>query len=225
MEKQKILTIRFKNVIAQDEISLFRGAIIHTMENANILFHNHEEGKYRYAYPLIQYKRIHKYAAIVCIGEGTEAIGAFFSSCNFDINIGNKQMKLEIDSVKAYQVITQIWDSQFSYRINKWLPLNQENYERYTSIEILAEKYAMLEKILVGNILSFAKGIGIRLEQQVVCKITDISDQYILKYKNVDMTAINARFKCNFSIPDYIGLGKGVSLGFGTVTRNDNTNN
>ena len=221
MNKLKMLVIRFKNLINQEELSFFRGAIISTMENANILFHNHEENKFRYSYPLIQYKRINKCAAIVCIGEGTETIGEFFSNCNFDVNIGKRKTTLEIASVKAFQSIVQIWDDLLTYRINKWLPLNQENYLQYMNLESIVDKYAMLEKILVGNILSFAKGIGLHIDKQVICKITDIDDQYIINYKDVNMTAFNAKFKSNISIPNFAGLGKGVSLGFGTITKNE----
>lgn len=221
MSKQKIVSIRFKNTLSQEEIPFFRGAIISTMSDANVLFHNHKENTLRYAYPLIQYKRINQCASIVCIGEGTEAIGAFFSTCNFDIQIGNRQTKLEIDSIKAYQATVQVWNDQFTYNISKWLPLNQENHLLYSKMESLVDKYAMLEKILVGNILSFAKGIGLHIDQQIVCKITDITDSYPIPYKNVNMTAFNARFKTNISLPNYIGLGKGVSLGFGMVVKQD----
>jgi hypothetical protein len=31
--------------------------------------------------------------------------------------------------------------------------------------------------------------------------------------------SFDAEFKTNVSLPDYIGLGKGVSLGMGTVVR------
>ena len=36
--------------------------------------------------------------------------------------------------------------------------------------------------------------------------------------------SFDVEFKANVSLPDYIGLGKGVSLGFGTVV-SENKNN
>lgn len=216
----KTLVIRFTNELYYNEIECFRGAILQTMENANVLFHNHlEEDKLRYAYPLIQYKRIHRKAALVCVGEGTEAIGEFFSSCHSHVLIGERSVTLEVESVRAHQTLVQVWEDLFMYRIRKWLPLNQENYARYMALESLAEKYAMLEKLLTGNILSFAKGLGIHFEKQVECKITTIEEPRIFTYKGVKMMAFDAEFKCNVSLPDYVGLGKGVSLGHGTVVR------
>ena len=37
--------------------------------------------------------------------------------------------------------------------------------------------------------------------------------------------AFDAVFKSNLSLPDYMGIGKHVSLGFGTVVRIYNENN
>ena len=77
----------------------------------------------------------------------------------------------------------------------------------------------MMEKILTGNILSFAKGLGIYLDFGVECLIQQISHSGIRKFKNVQMTAYDIEFRCNVELPDHIGLGKGVSHGFGMLIR------
>lgn len=219
-ERIRVLVIRFENELHLDELEFFRGAVIKAVENRdNLLFHNHLKDGNRYAYPLIQYKRIGGKAAMVCVGEGTEAIGQFFGACNFDVSIGNRKITLKMDRVEAQQVLVQLCKDMFCYRIRKWLPLNQENYEKYISLESLAERYALLERMLVGNILSFAKGMGIRFEGEVECKITDIEEPVARFYKGVKMMSFDAEFKTNVSLPDYIGLGKGVSLGMGMVVR------
>ena len=220
MKKIKILIIRFENEINSNEIECFRGAILQLIGQDNILFHNHlGENKYNYNYPCIQYKRIGGKAAIVCIEEGTEAIGQFFAAGSFNVRIGEREVTLEVERIQAHQTLVQVWENMFTYRIRKWLPLNQENYAKYLALDSLAEKYAMLEKLLTGNILSFAKGVGIHFEKQVECKITEIDEQRLITYKGVKMMAFDAEFKCNVSLPDYIGLGKGVSLGMGMVVR------
>ncbi len=224
------LLIRFQNEIANNEVAMFRGAIINAVGNSDVLFHNHtDDDGFRYAYPLIQYKRINRKAAITCIGEGTEAIGKFFSSCNFDVVLGNRNMTLEVESVRAHKTLVQVWDSVFTYHLRKWLPLNQENYRKYEALDSIVERYAFLERLLTGNILSFAKSMGVLFEQQVECRITSAETPRLISYKGVKMMSFDVEFKTNVSLPDYIGLGKGVSLGFGTVVRkyekqNDNSN-
>ena len=73
INKVRIMVIRFSNTITLKEIPLMRGALIHALDsNSNLLFHNHDESGLRYAYPLIQYKRINNKAAMVCINEGAD---------------------------------------------------------------------------------------------------------------------------------------------------------
>ncbi|MDR1879398.1 MAG: hypothetical protein LBQ78_00485, partial [Tannerellaceae bacterium] len=154
MKKVKIFTVCFKNELKQLEIPLFRGAVINMLQRNNILFHNHTEEGFRYAYPFIQYKRINNRASIVCVEEGTESIGEFFSSFKDTVNIGRKESCLELDYVKAEQILVQPWSDLFTYSIRKWLPFNSENHEKYQQIAGLKEKLDFMERILTGNILS-----------------------------------------------------------------------
>ncbi|HIZ87938.1 MAG TPA: hypothetical protein IAC03_07275 [Candidatus Coprenecus pullistercoris] len=217
MEYTNILTIKFANHIKRTEIPLFRGAIINALPSDNILYHNHTDNGFRYSYPLIQYKRINGCAAIVCIGEGTEAISDFFTDFKPDVTIGEQLIHLEIDTIKPRRILIQPWNDMLTYRISTWIPFNQDNYGQFKALDSLAERYAMLERILTGNILSFAKGIGIHFDNQVICRITDVFRFFETEYKSVKHTAINAEFQSNISLPDNIGLGKGVSIGNGTI--------
>jgi len=219
MDRQRILIVRFVNELQHRELSQFRGAVINAVSGSDILFHNHQGDGFRYSYPLIQYKRIGGKAALVCIGDGTEAIGSFFENANFDVHLGDKQVKLEVESVDARQFIVQCWDDMFGYSLRKWMPLNQENYRKYVMLDSIVEKTEMLEGLLTANILSFAKGLGISLEKPVSVKFTGIESHRTYLYKGVKMMGFDVDFKCNVSIPDFVGLGKGVSLGYGMVAR------
>ena len=79
MKYVRTLTILTDAEIHQHEVTLFRGAVIKSLgEHPNLYFHNHLEGdKFRYAYPLIQYKRLGGKAAIVCVEDGVDIIGQF----------------------------------------------------------------------------------------------------------------------------------------------------
>lgn len=89
---------------------------------------------------MIQYKRIQGKAAIVCLKEGTEAIGQFFSEGTFTFNLGNRYVKMELGSVLSRKCLVQTWNSMFKYRIRRWIPLNSENYQRYKAMEGISEK-------------------------------------------------------------------------------------
>lgn len=217
LHKTPILVIRFANEITPTELPFFRGAIISKVPAELTLFHNHTETGLRYRYPLIQYKRIQGNAAIVCIGEGTEAIGKFFSSADFALQIGNRHAHFEIDSVQAHQWLLQPWEGSFRYTIHHWLPFNSENYATYNQLEGVVEKTQMLERLLIGNILSLCTGLGIHLTKEVQCKIVNILSESVYQYKGVLMQGFTVEFSTNISLHNFIGLGKGVSLGFGIV--------
>ena len=222
-KKERILTIQFDAEIAPHEIPLFRGAVLNTLQNqgepVNILFHNHEGAKFRFSYPLVQYKRINKKAAIVCIGEGTDAIGEFLSTMDEEIKLGDRLLPLRVARILPQQFLIQVWDTIFSYSIRRWIPLNSSNYIKYSESNSIAEKAIILEKTLLGNILSFAKGIGVFFDDPVICRISSLSEPYLVKSKNIKMMAFDATFQSNVSLPDYVGLGKHSSMGFGVTTK------
>lgn len=219
MPQIQTLILQFNNELSQNDIPKFRGAVIASLKEKNILYHNHIEDKYRYAYPLIQYKRIHQKAAIVCIGEGVKAIHELFASDNFLFKIGEKEVDMKMDYAKAYDNNICICDTTMHYRIRNWLPLNSENYAKYQSAGSLVEKIQILERVLIGNILSFLKGVDIHLEEQLKLQITNITDQRPTTYKKVKMMAFDIEFKTNLCIPQYIGIGKNASVGYGTLTK------
>ena len=223
--KIRTFLIKFTAEIRQSEIPLFRGAINAILEeNHSILFHNHTDDGFRYSYPLIQYKRIGGKAAIMCVGEGTEVIGEFFSRQEFIMHLGDRSLTLEIERIDAKYTLMQIWDTEFHYILRKWLPLSSDNYRNYRSLEGISEQIQFLQNILVGNILSFCKGLGITIDHESKCVITNILGTRSYIYKGVKMMGFDVEFSTNVSLPDYLGLGKGVSLGFGTVVRRYNKN-
>lgn len=216
----KLLVVRFKNPLRQTEIRFFRGAVLDRVCGTphDEFFSGHTEEGLRYSYPLIQYKRIGGKAALVCIGEGVESIGEFFSSCDFDLQIGNREPeRFEIDSVDAKQIVVQAWDDTFRYTLRKWLPFNSNNYNEFLQLEGLAARAEFLQRILVGNILSMCKGLGIRLERDITCEILKMEEPRLELYKGVKMMSFDVEFKTNVSLPDFCGLGKGTSLGMGMV--------
>lgn len=220
VEKLKTLVIHFDNPIAIWEVPAFRGAIIEKVGQENsMLFHNHQGESFRYMYPLIQYKRIKGNAAIFCIKEGVEEIGKFFSQCDFQVMIGERSEKLKVADIKAEQTIVQVWEDMFTYYLNNWMPLNEDNYQKYIKLEGVAEKTQFLEKILIGNILSFCKGVDITIDKEIVCKIVQLDTPRVVKFKDISKLNFEVVFKSNISLPNYMGLGKGASVGHGMVVR------
>lgn len=219
--RNRILVVTFANDLPARDLPLFRGAVADTVGREHVLFHNHQGDKLRYRYPLVQYKRIGGKAALVCLGEGADDVGQFFANNTAPLHIGGRSEMFTVQKVSPRTVLTQIWQDMFAYTIRKYLPLNQDNYKKYVAMDSLAEQYALLERCLTGNILSFAKSMGIHFEATVMVKITQVLGTKTYRYKGVKLQGFDLVFKTNVSLPDYIGLGKSVSLGFGTICRTE----
>ena len=220
MHKTKVLTVQFQNHIAQSEVSAFRGAINAALPLPDVAYHNHNsDGSFNYEYPHVQYKRIGGKAAIVWIDKEIQKIGDFLYNCDFDINIGDRELHLDLAQVRREELLVQIEDCFFTYTLRKWLSLNQENYKEYGKLEGLAEQCAFLESILIGNMLSFAKGIDVHFDGQVKAHILAIDNVRTYRYKDKLLQGFDIIFKSNVNLPDYIGLGQKVSEGFGMVKK------
>lgn len=222
MEKYiKTLTVFYNAEISDKEIPLFRGAVLKSLgDKANVLCHNHTgEGTFRYSYPLIQYKRLNGKAAITCVEEGVDLAGQILSELFGTIMIGNREEKCEVAQILPSKDTLQICDTFFVYKLSQWLPLNSKNYEQYQNTEELVEKVKILERVLIGNILSFLKGVNIHLDKHLCIRITDILNQKVISYKDVKLMAFDIKFKANISLPPYIGIGKNASIGNGVLTK------
>lgn len=220
MDLSNLLTITFNEKIRFREIHLLRGAVIHSMNEESVLFHNHVgDTGFRYAYPLIQYKTINGHAAIVCLSDGTEAIGDFFTATPKEVHLGDKPVSLNIENINAQKIDIAFTDHLIPYKLKRWMPFNQSNYQKYKSLESITDKVEFLQHLLTGNILSFLKGINIHIDDKIELKILKIQPLRNIFFKGVRVVAYETFFKSNILLPNYIGLGKGVSLGFGTLYR------
>ncbi len=108
----------------------------------------------------------------------------------------------------------------FLYKfITPWLALSEENYRKYRTSTPPDQK-KLIRKILIGNILSLAKSLCYVVTDELKIGKLDISSiQAPVRLKDVEMLGFKGMFSVNFDLPDYIGLGKSVSRGFGTVKR------
>ena len=220
LKKIRIAFVSFDTELKQHEISAFRGAVVKKVGLENILFHHHlKDNNYLYQYPLIQYKQIRNKPTLYCIEYGVDEIHKFFEQKDWDITLSGRKLEMKIDKLVLNQFNMQVWDKKWDYNIYNWLALNQQNYKKYLDIEALTEKVEFLESILKANILSFAKGIEWTIDKKIDLSIIKINHTKKLKHKGVEIMGFNVDFKTNVFLPNFLGLGKGVSHGFGIIKR------
>jgi hypothetical protein len=124
---------------------------------------------------------------------------------------------LQINQLELKQYTLAIHPTLQKYFIRQWIALDNDSYPIYKNLESLAEKLQLLESKLVGNILSMAKGLGWKIEEQVICKILNIQKTQLIPIKGYKYVAFDVIFNTNVFLPPHIGLGKSVSLGMGVI--------
>ncbi len=194
-----------------------RGYIGNVFKEKSPLLHNHyDDGKLRYSYPLVQYKIVNKSPMLVGIKEGADLLLDLFTSIkhlelgDLVLNVYSKNLKREI-----YEPEILTGDYR-RYRLKSlWMALNQNNYKKYLKIDDGPTAMMFLSKIMIGNILSFFKGIGYTAEEKI--ELLPLIEPKSTKFKDKDMIAFIGHIYTNAVLPDYIGLGKSVARGFGTI--------
>ena len=190
----------------------------------HVLFHHHkEDGSLRYKYPLIQYKIIDQKPVIISLETGCDVVINNFLDID-KLKLNNKVYNQPTGRIKTAKInLKVIEDSKippFLYTfITPWLGLNQSNYKKYKNVKTNKEKSTVkfLSRILIGNILAFAKGIDWWIEDEVVV-IPELKEIEV-QFKGNSMVGFIGKFYSNVYMPELIGLGKSSSRGFGTIKR------
>ncbi len=223
MKKIRYCFVQLDAELKPYEITALRGAVAETVRKYNeetTLFHNHiPQNNYRQGYPLVQYKRIHGKPTIVFLEEAVDVAHYFFSNMPTDLRVHNHLISTKIDTLVMRQPTLQVWDNTFTYKIWDYAPLKYENKEKYDAMESLTERVVFLEKLLTSHIIAFAQNIkwAIHLQNRVQVRIKDIKRHRQMPYKDMQWDAFDLVFECNVSLPNYIGLGNHVSVGWGII--------
>lgn len=210
----RILKLIFSSMeVARRDIPKIRGFVANNYPEYDEL-HNHNGDKYIYRYPLIQYKDIEGKPAIVGINEGADIIANLEDKIN-SVDIGGSNVEIFEKSISYVKCRYGTTDRMVKYSFcSPWMCLNEKNYRSYV-IDDDTGKAKLLKNILAGNILSMSKRFGYTVDKQLNAYINLIPCR--INFKNNQMIGFKGEFLINFHIPDYMGLGKSVSRGFGTV--------
>lgn len=184
--------------------------------------HQHKkDGSFVYRYPCIQYKIINGSCLMIGFYEGIDILKKTFHDLKV-INLEGKLKDILNKELESYIASFGLIDKRISYAfITPWLALNEGNYGKYQKLGTWQERKQLLENILVGNIISMSKSLDYTVPELIKANIDKIKEvQTILK--SIPMLGFIGSFSVNFEIPDYWGIGKSVSRGFGTIKRIEN---
>ncbi|MHC1757081.1 MAG: CRISPR-associated endonuclease Cas6 [Methanosarcina sp.] len=187
-----------------------------TKFNEYSLLHQHNADKFIYRYPMVQYKMIDRTPTVIGINEGAEVLKEIYDEYE-KITLNGNEYKIVERGITYKKEDFGISEKLIKYEfITPWFALNQENFRKYLSFD-KGQQAELLNKNLIGNILSMSKSLDYQVPEKIKCH-TELKSRSS-SLKGNEIIAFKGSFITNFLIPDYFGLGKSVSRGFGTVKR------
>ena len=174
-------------------------------------------GKYRdrYLYPRVQVKVLNEQIYIIGVGDGSDCVLQLidkirtldFGNITFEVNDKNI-----IDMMDQFQQVDQLIRYRF---VTPWVALNQNTGNKYRALKN-SERVNFLNKLLGQNIVFIAKELSINLEDKVFTKV-NISSLFPKPVDENNWGAFSGEFSTNFNLPNYIGLGNGITRGYGAI--------
>jgi hypothetical protein len=108
-------------------------------------------------------------------------------------------------------------ESKYYRNISPYIALNQKNQKEFLSLSEV-EKRKAIEKGLINHVLTAAKWCEVTVAHKIEINLIQMREGNPIKIKdNLKFVYFDVMFECNTEIPDYIGIGKFVSRGYGTV--------
>ncbi len=234
-----ITTITFPEIALRTrDAHKLRGYFGALFKEHSPLLHNHLESeagadgavdvKFRYAYPLVQYKVLDHIPTLVGLGEGATLLTQLFLQIReLTIDRSDKDGLFPLGEtfpvlskhIRHEQTPIGIADDLIEYRFETlWMALNQINYRDYRNYSE-AEQQAQLKRVLTSQLLALFREFGLWLQPHERIMVRLSVEERTTQFKNQTMVAFAGGFLSNVILPDGIGLGKAVSRGFGSLQR------
>jgi len=183
------------------------------------LIHNHlSDGRFKYGYPSIQFKVLNRIPTLIGLSEGFDILKEVFQDVD-ELVIAGEKAKIWEKSIQIREDNFGQTDSFFDYQFTSpWMALKEENYETFKTLDRI-EKQQFLRHLLRENLKTVSKGFCYNIPNIESVKVEGYFKPRPMNFKNIRMVCFTGEFTTNFLLPDYLGIGKQVARGFGTVKR------
>ena len=169
----------------------------------------------RYLYPRVQVKILNEQIYLIGINEGFDSVMSLYEKLQ-SLDFGN--ITFDVEDCDIESINNQFIPSEklLHYRfITPWVALNHMTGGKYKFLTN-QEKPSYLNKLLGQNIIFLAREVGINLDQDILTKVK-VASLFPGPVDDNKWGAFMGEFKTNFVLPSYIGIGNGITRGFGTI--------
>jgi len=175
------------------------------------------DGTYRdkFLYPRVQVKVLNEQIYLIGIHEGVDAVLSISKHLR-KLDFGNITFEIQDCEKEEYQNQCIVSTKAIRYRfITPWVALNRMTGKKYRFLSN-KEKPSFLNQLLGQNLLFLANEFGTNIERDIATKVK-VSNLFPKAIDENKWGSFKGEFKTNFVIPNYIGIGNGITRGFGTI--------
>ena len=191
---------------------LLRGAVADRFPD-NPLFHQHDGERVVYRYPQMQYRWDREGPMIVALGEAARFLTGV-DWAGMELRIGGEFLTVRdaVYSFRRHEIRPSPRLMRYRF-VAPWLPLSQENYQRYRSMNA-AQQVAERDRLAVAGLLIALRGFGVDFPGRLFAAF-ELHGARPCHYKGVDLLGFHGRLLANVDLPDGFALGRAVSHGYG----------
>ena len=173
-------------------------------------------GSYRkkYLYPRVQVKILNEKIYFLGIAEGVSAVRSLidnFKSLDFG-NITFKIKDIIIDENGLFEQTDHINKYKF---ITPWVALNRTNIKKFSKTST-SQKRKFLCELLTRNLVFLTSEFKIDVDEKILTDI-ELEDKSLSSFNDNRDVGFEGSFLTNFLLPDFIGLGNGITRGYGSI--------
>jgi len=195
-----------------------KGIIIHDFPGHPIVPFINGEYRGEMRYPRIQVKVLRNQLCIFGLGEGYDVVQSFRQQLE-SFQIDDQIYKVEgMDAPESELQLDQYADHFLLYKfITPWVALNPRSLALYQSL-LPNERVVYLNRLVVQNLLFIARDLkyDIDFNVSVKVKLQSLAPRVV---EERGSGSFKGSFTCNMILPDYMGLGNGITKGLGTIVQ------
>ena len=192
-----------------------KGVFIRNFKNESIVPMLDGSKRDKFLYPRVQVKILDEQIYLIGIDEGVSPVLEISEKIE-KLDFGNITFQIQDRDISQFKnefiSSNQLIDYEF---ITPWVALNNMTGKKYNKLED-SDKHSYLTKLIGQNIIFIAKELNLDLGKEIYIKL-ELSSLVAQKIDEKNWGSFKGTFKTNCILPNYIGLGNGITRGLGTI--------
>jgi len=194
-----------------------KGVIMRQFPNEEIVPMLNGQYRKKFLYPRIQVKVFNEEILLVGLNQGVDPILKLQGRIK-ELNFGDISFQIQESEIQEKTELFYLTSTLYKYRfVSDWVALNHSTKNKYHPSND-SDRLQFLNKLLGENLVFIAREMGFEFEKNIFSKI-NISSLNPSRLDHKGWGAFDGGFHTNLILPNYIGIGNGITSGHGAILR------